>query len=209
MKLIDAYKDIKRPSLGRIDEAGLSRLLSRVSGRDFAIVTGFRGEYSMAQNRDRNGQIYNLLNSKHMGGYPLIGHWQEAPEGQEWSETDPTQLTDVTEESILFVRNDEMTQPEFVKFATALGKRFNQDAVIISLNNETVGEGVKRINEAVYLYFKDGSRDKIGDELVLGKIAQAYSQMRAKPEVPFVFEGTLAPFNVTSRMVFRSKHMLY
>lgn len=210
LSLSNIYQEVSRQSIGRIDEAGLARLLSRINGRDFAIITGFRAGLSLKQNQARNAEIRRFLDARQMGGYMLIGHWQEAPEGIDYEKAVPEDLTDVTEESILFVKPDEMAQQDFVNMCVALIRKYNQDAGVVGLT-KTVGEGLteNRGDYAIYLFYKDGSNDQIGNELSLGKTAQAYSQMRNKPNVPFVFEGTLAPINVTSRMAFKRKNVLY
>lgn len=208
MKLIDAYNAVA--SIGRIDEAGLSRLLSRIQGRDFAIATAFRGDYSKAENRKRNAELLQTLNQRRMGGYMLIGHWQEAPDGVDYNDADPGTLTDVVEESVLFVKPDGMSTEDFEAFCTGIARRYNQDAVIVGETTATT-EGLHEVegDYAIYLVFKDGSKDQIGSGLSLNKTAQAYSQMRNKPNVPFVFEGTLAPVNNIGRQAFKTKNIKY
>jgi len=133
-----------------------------------------------------------------MGGYMLIGHWQEAPDGVDWRDASPEQLTDSEEETVLFVKPDDMDREEFVSICVELGKDFNQDAVIVGLN----GEGI-------FLYFGDGEREQVGTTMSLNKIAQAYSRMRAKMNVPFVFEGTLAPTGNFGRQLCSIRNILY
>lgn len=208
MKLMDAYNS----NLGRIDEAGLSRLLSRIHGRDFGIATAFRSEYSRSANRKRNAELLQMLNSNKMGGYMLIGHWQEAPDGIEYADADPITLTDVVEESILFVKPDDMGDADFVKLCVQIARKYNQDAVILGDSPPIADEGLKEIqdgNYKIYLVYKDGTKTLIGSDLSLNKTAQAYSQMRNKPNVPFVFEGTLAPINNISRQVFLRRNIKY
>lgn len=194
-------KDIVSESLtefGSINEASLSRLLSMVQSKDFCVATAFRSNFSKKQNRQRNKELFNILQSKKMGGYMLVGHWQEAPDGTDWKDATPEQLQDITEESVLFVKPDSMSREDFIKMCTDIGKKFNQDAVIIGLQ----GEGVS-------LYYKDGNSDKIGTNFSIGKIAQAYSQLRGGNPSPFIFEGSLEPTSNFGRMAFSVNNILY
>ena len=181
---------------GIISEANLSRLVSKAANTDFCIATAFRGGRSLRKNRELNRELLQAINLKKMGGYPLIGHWQEAPEGVDYNDANPDELTDVVEESIMFVKPDNMNREEFVEFCTGIGSKFGQDAVIIGLN----GQGV-------FLYYKGGGSDKIGDKLSLNKIGQAYSQLRKKPDVPFIFEGILHPSNNIGKMAFKAQNI--
>jgi len=194
-------KDIVSESLtefGSINEASLSRLVGMVQRKDFCIATAFRSNFTKKQNRQRNKELFSMLQSKKMGGYMLIGHWQEAPDGTEWKDATPEQLQDITEESVLFVKPDSMQREEFIQMATEIAKKFNQDAVILGLQ----GDGV-------FLYYKDGGNDQIGRDFSVGKIAQAYSQLRGGNPSPFVFEGTLEPNSNFGRMAFSVNGILY
>jgi hypothetical protein len=200
LRLKDVYQEITTGRIGVINEAGLSRLLSMASKRDFCIATGFRYGNTLQQNRQLNKELNSTLASKRMGGYSLIGHWQEAPDGVEYNDADPETLQDSVEESILFTRPEDMPEKEFIGFCGDIGRKFNQDAVLVGI----VSKGAKfnskgftlagEVKEAlsikeddtdnpqpgIYLVFKDGSMDKIGNNLTIGKVSQAYSQMRNK-----------------------------
>lgn len=197
-KIKEILSEIIEEKFGHVVEASLSRLISRTTGSDFCIATGFRSNLSFRQNKERNKQILQQLNSHKMGGYLLIGHWQEAPDGVEFVDATTDQLIDSLEESILFVKTDNLSREAFIEICVQIARKFNQDAVIIGLSN--VG---------VFLYYKDGTYDKVGSKMTLGKTAQAYSQMRNKPNVPFVFEGNLHPINNFGRQMFDLKNILY
>jgi hypothetical protein len=197
MKLKELIQTIVQEQVGGvINEAGLSRLISTIANKDYCIISAFRSGNSLKQNRANNREILQSINTKKMGGYPLIGHWQEAPEGVDYEDAAPEQLTDVVEESVLFVKPDSMSREEFIDFCVETGRKFLQDAIIIGLQ----GEGV-------FLYYKSGGRDKIGDKPSLNKIGQAYSQLRKKPNVPFIFEGTISPVNNIGRMAYKQQNM--
>lgn len=195
MKLSQIMHELQ---FGQINEAGLSRLLSKADTNDFCIVTAFRYGNSPKANRTKNQEIFSMLSSQKMSGYKLIGHWQEAPDGVEFQDTSPEQLTDSVEESVMFIRRADLEQDKFIELCVNLCKKFNQDAVVVGL-----------VNDGVYLYFKDGTRQKVGTKLTLGKTGQAYSQMRNKKNVPFVFEGVAQPTSNISRQCFTAHNIGY
>lgn len=195
MKLKEIYNTILS-EFGILNEASLSRMLSKVKNNDFCIATAFRYSNSLQQNRQLNNELAAYLNSKKMGAYKLIGHWQEAPDGIEFKDAKPEQLSDSVEESLLFVRPNNLESEQFIKTCIDICKKYNQDAVLVGL-----------VNNGIYLYYKDGSKDKIGSSISLNKTGQAYSQMRNKPNVPFIFEGLLQPSNNISKQVFKSKNL--
>jgi len=231
LKLKDIYDEINIGRIGQINEAGLSRLLQMAQERDFCIATAFRHENSLSKNRANNKQINSMLAGDRMSGYALIGHWQEGPEGANYHEVKPEDLTDSIEESILFTRPESMPILDFIKFSKSIGIRFHQDAVILGIggnnikpayyknkldpkNRNTVDVATGTTDESgitpgVYLVFQDGSVDKIGTSISLGKIAQAYSQMRNKPNIPFIFEGVLQPTNNISKQAFTIRNIKY
>ena len=197
MKLKDVLSE-SLPEFGSVNEASLARLVSMAQSKDFCVASAFRKGFTLKQNRQRNKELFPILQSRKMGGYMLIGHWQEAPDGTEWKDATPEQLEDITEESVLFVRPDSMPREEFIELCVGIAKKFNQDAVIIGLQ----GEGV-------FLYFKNGDRDQIGRDITVGKIAQAYSELRGGNPTPFVFEGSLEPTSNFGRMAFSMNNILY
>ena len=168
-------------------EASLSRLLNRIKGRAFGIITGFKSKFTSKQNRQRNAELRTDLSGEGLRGfYELIGHWQECPDPDiPYSECPPEEKIDTTELSYMYVKPEGMTDEEFAQKLAAAGGHFEQDAVLV---------GVPRSDgHDVHLFFNDGSSEKIGSQLSLNKVSQAYSQMRKKPEVPFTFEGHRVP----------------
>lgn len=91
-----------------------------------------------------------------------------------------------------------MKREDFIEYASNLGVKYKQDAVIIGL-----------IDGPISLYYKDGTNSTVGNKMTLKKIAQAYSRMRKKPNVPFVFEGVMHPTNNISRQIFKQLHINY
>lgn len=173
-----------------INEAGLSRLLQRISqeNNDFAIITAYRFNYSKEENVLRNRHLRGMLNDKKLGVYPVVGHWQECQLKDEEGNPIPynncpkDQLKDVIERSYVVVRTG-MPLEEFFDLMMQLGKEYNQDGVLMRVGNE-MGVFNPRSREIEF---------RLGNEIVLGKIAQAYSQHVKKLNVPFVFEGLETP----------------
>ena len=63
-------------SEGLLNEAGLSRVLSHAA-RPFVILTAFRDDFSLKQNRNRNKQLEQKFREINAGGIKLIGYYQE------------------------------------------------------------------------------------------------------------------------------------
>lgn len=197
MKIKEIYNSLLA-DIGILNEASLSRLISKAKNNDFCIATAFRSSNSLKQNRQLNNGLANWLNSNNMGPYKLIGHWQEAPDDIEFKDATPEQLTDSVEESLMFVRPQTMERNDFINKCIEVCKKYNQDAIVVGI-----------LNEGIFLYFKDGSRDQIGKDISLNKTGQAYSQMRKKPNVPFIFEGMAQPINNLSKQAFQVKKIKY
>lgn len=191
-----------------INEAGLSRLFAGVDNgkvkKDFCVMSAFRKDYTLKQNRARNKEIYSILSTYKMGGYPLIGHWKEAPEGMDWQTTPDEMKTQVQEESVWFYRPENVTLEEFMEVCVKLCKKFNQDAVILGIASDEEQYGI-------YYLSKDGSKSlaystvKIRPE----ELGDAYSTMRGNPQNPFVFEGTGQPVNIIGNMKFKQENMFW
>lgn len=71
----DEFVNYDHSNLGMISETSLARLVDKTRNQDFAILTGFRANYSHKQNLKRNRELLYTLNKSHMGPYVLIGHW--------------------------------------------------------------------------------------------------------------------------------------
>lgn len=168
---------IRQISEGVLNEGGLARVLSHFHNRNFAILTAFRASFSYAENLQRNKMLEAELRAVRAGGIKLIGHWAEAPDGVEFSDADPSQLTDVTEESY-FVPQSTLDDGAFFSFILGLIRKFEQDAAVF------------KNSDGVHLLNKDGELFKIGSTLSVAKIAQAYSTIGDRT---FIFEGTMGP----------------
>lgn len=203
-------KDIlnENSSYNLINEAGLSRLFAGIKHgekkRDFCVMSAFRKNLTLQQNRSRNKEVYATLANYKMGGYPLIGHWKEAPEGADWKTTPDEDKTLVQEESIWFYKSDSMELQKFIDICVSLCNKFNQDSVIIGIASDEEDTGI-------YFYSKDGSRQQFASSVTIRpeKLGDAYSIMRGNPSNPFMFEGTAQPVNIIGNMMFKHENMLW
>ena len=191
-----------------INEAGLSRLFSGIYKgeikKDFCVISAFRKDYTLQQNKSRNKEVYSVLATHKMGGYPLIGHWEEAPEGKDWRTIPDEEKTLVSEESIWFYRPEAIELEKFIEICTELCRRFNQDAVILGIASDEEQYGI-------YYLSKDGSKSLAHSTVKINpqKLSNTYSIMRGRPDTKFVFEGTAQPVNIIGNMMFRHENMLW
>jgi len=185
------------PNNNLLTEAGLSRVLDKIKTKDFAIITAFRGEFDKKTNIKRNRKLRGTFNTKKMGVYQLIGHWQECQDDTiEYRDCPKEQLVDVVERSYLVVKPNRMGQDEFITLIAKLTNEYKQDGSIMYLN------GVINIVD------KNGSLFKIGSKVTLNKISQAYSQYIKKQSIPFVFECEV-PASNSGRMIMNMENIKY
>ena len=182
-----------------LTEAGLSRIVQKVKqeNKDFAVITAYRYEFDKQENIKRNRQLRQEFNSRKMGVYQLVGHWQECQlPGVDYSNCPKDQLIDVVERSYLVVRPDEMGYNEFTDLILTLVKRFDQDGALLAKDGD------------IFLIEKGGKITRKGAEMTVAKMAQAYSQHVKKMNVPFVFEAVVPGTNF-GRQLFKDKGLLY
>ena len=79
LKPFEDYSNNILPVNCIISEDSLSRTLSIIQDKDFAILTAYRANFTKSENILRNRKLRAILNELHMGVHQLVGHWQEAP----------------------------------------------------------------------------------------------------------------------------------
>lgn len=175
----------------KIDEAGLSRLLSRMSENSvFALFTAYRDKFTKRQNIQRNRDMRGELDRYKLGAYPLVGHWQECQliddngDPVEYDKCPREHLKDVVERSYLVVKPSGFDSQRFKEIMFELGAKYQQDSIVF-VGNGKGGVYDPRTGEE-YLRFKDKTPN-------VNQIAQAYSQYVRKVNVPFMFEGIETP----------------
>ena len=194
-RFLDSGSEIeKRISL---IEASLSRILQH-SERPFAVISPFRNQYTPQENMKRFEELRKILNSKKMGGIPLIGHWRECQKKDvAYKDCAEDQLVDVVERSFFVPKPDAMDIEEFKNLVREIGTvQFDQDGVVFS-----DGKNISILE-------RDGGFD-IGTGITYNKVAQAYSQYVKKLNVPFVFEGIDHPGSSVGCMAYTAKGIGY
>ena len=183
-----------------ISEAGLSRVLSRVdTAEDLVIITAYRSNMSKKENISRNRALRGELNKRKMGAYQLVGHWQECQNPNiEYSDCPKDQLVDAVERSFLVIKPDDMTSKDFLGFLVRLAKKYDQDGIVY-----------KHDNEYTIVNKRGATEFKIGTNVGVGKLGQAYSQYVKKLDVPFIFEGIDVPVTNTGKAIFKATGVLW
>lgn len=187
------------PNNNLLSEAGLSRIVQKIKqeDNDFAVISAYRNKYSKKENIQRNRKLRAEFNKRRMGVYQLVGHWQECElENVEYEDCPKEHVVDVVERSYLVIRPERLSQDDFKDLIHQLTKEFKQDASVISLDGD------------IHIIEPTGKMSKIGDNVTLNKINQAYSQHVKKLNVPFVFEVE-SPSSNSGRMVFENNNVLY
>ena len=164
-----------------IQEASLSRVWQHAeSDRPIAILTAFRGEYDREENIRRNRQLAATIREMGYGFFFVDGYWIE------------NQGTDrevhVSEDS-LFVIAPEGTDKKFREQIVALGKKYNQDGVLI------------KDKDGAKIYDQQGTVSVNVGTLVPGKAGEIYTRLRKnKKSDTFVFEGERDDHGFISRL---------
>ena len=183
-----------------IIEGSFNRLISQMQNKDFAIISAYRHEFDKPQNIKRNRKLRGVLNMKRLGVHQLVGHWREAPKGIPYNQAKESELTDVIERSYFVVKPDDM---DYKTFKTIITK-------CLTIDNETQDSCIIHLNGGgYYCLYQDGSVDKIGDNLTLNKIGQAYSQYVKRLDIPFIFEGVEYPSSISGRRMFNQNGIEY
>ena len=185
--------------LGILNESSLLSLLDKIEDADFAI--SFPSDYDSvkAEATEDINNIRSYLKSYDIGGYSIIGHWEETLDGTKWENATDEQKIDAIEDSILFVKYDVISREDFISICKDICDKFDQDSILVSL----AGKGV-------YLYNRGGSQQKISattESILIKKIASGYSQMRGRENALFNFVGILTPMNHISNMSFVNRNI--
>lgn len=189
-----------------ISESSLSRILSMMTNKEFAMLTAYRildkhgNKLSIDNNIKRNRILRGYLNSKKLGVHQLVGHWRECTNpNKSYSDCDKIDLVDTIERSYLITKPDNMESDVFKELITQL----------MTIDGETQDAFILKNNNGIFAVYKNGNMDKIGTDYTVGKIAQAYSQYVKKLKVPFTFEGLEIPSNSLTARIMTENNVLY
>lgn len=201
------FDDCKNNNL--ISEDSLTRTLAVMNTKSFAILTAYRHEFNRQENISRNRKLRTIFNSKNMGVHQLVGHWLEAPKGKMWNKIPANELVDVIERSYLVAKPDDMTNKDFtnliIECLTIDGQ--TQDSAVIHYVLDSTN--MPNQDDKFYCINSSGEMEKIGEQLTLGKIGQAYSVHVKKTNIPFVFDGMEIPSSNSGRKMFTENNICY
>lgn len=158
-----------------LKEQSLSRIWQHVDRLDqqFAIITAFRGEYTLEENIERNKSLANDIRKLGYGYFFVDGYYVE-------NQGTPNEIR-VKEDSI-FVNPGKKFVPKFNEQMIALCRKYQQETVLI------------RTDKGFELFDSDGVSRVTMNKLNPNKIGMFYTQLRDKKKRTFVFEGIrLAP----------------
>ena len=147
LKLNTIKHIFERECEGTLDEAGagLSRILKQLeSGKDFIMISASRGNYSTKENNKRNNALLSEFRKKLGGAYKLVGHWKECSIALKDGETIKDckgQVSNTLEQSLLFIKLDDLDSKEFNSIAQSISKKYEQDAYVIRLNDKLTLNG--------------------------------------------------------------------
>ena len=154
----------------------LARIWQQMSdGLNHAIMTAFRGENTLSQNRNRNMSL--MADMRDLGwGFTLVaGGFREKVQDAEGNPTGEER--DVDEESFFITGGDDVET--FKKQLLSLARKYNQDAVIVKYHDDPVA----------HMLDDDGTSEPLG-QWKKDDLAQYYTKMLKGPENrKFTFEA--------------------
>lgn len=159
--------------------------------KPFGVVSAFKDHLTKSANLRRSGDLLRQINAllDKPGAYKLVGTYADVSEEAVQQGLTYQQAADrgmlnppSVEESYLVIKPEAVDQQTFESAIVSLGAEWNQTGVLVG-----DGQAVWHISP------QDGTRFSVGTGLTVGLMTKAYSRMRNKPNVPFVFAGTLTP----------------
>ena len=157
----------------QLEESSLSRIKSKSDKGGMAILSGSRGDKSSKENKARAKQLDRDIKGKGLPGATKVsGRWDETD--------DKTGKTTKVKERSHVVTSGKKSKRKFKKAIKALGKKYDQDAVLTQtkktatlsatrkggLGKDSQGKEVKRSKAGT---FKPGRSSSEGDTKIKGK----------------------------------------
>ena len=157
----------------QLDESSLSRIKSKSDKGGMAILSGSRGDKSSKENKARAKQLDRDIKGKGLPGATKVsGRWDETD--------DKTGKTSKVKERSHVVTSGKKSKRKFKKAIKALGKKYDQDAVLTQtkktgtlsatrkggLGKDSQGRDVKRVKAGT---MKPGRSSSEGDTKIKGK----------------------------------------
>ena len=156
----------------QLDESSLSRIKSKSDKGGMAIISGSRGDKSAKENKARAKQLDRDIKGKGLPGATKVsGRWDE-------KDKKSGEVKKVKERSHV-VTSGKMSKRKFKKAVKALGKKYDQDAVLTQTKKtgtvtatrkgglgKSAGKPVKRFTAGT---MKPGRTSPEGDTKIKGK----------------------------------------
>ena len=157
----------------QLEESSLSRIKSKSDKGGMAILSGSRGDKSSKENKARAKQLDRDIKGKGLPGATKVsGRWDE-------KDKKTGEVTKVKERSHV-VTSGKKSKRKFKKAIKALGKKYDQDAVLTQtkktgtlsatrkggLGKDSQGRDVKRVKAGT---MKPGRSSSEGDTKIKGK----------------------------------------
>lgn len=167
-----------------IVETNLSRLHQHTKESNIGVISAFRGEFDLKQNKKRNQELMSAIRSAGFGYIPVAGHYIENQGSSD--------ERDVIEDSFIIISNKD-DQGKLKKFLMKMGVKFNQDSVLYK---------PATLDNAILIGTASGRYPGLGVESDVGKfhpqrMGKFYSQLRNGKT--FVFESVELVENLLSR----------
>jgi len=157
------------------------------SKNGFILMSSFRGN-DFKKNMSNHKELKSILKSKNLGFFEVNGVYKY-------------DNGDVENELSVFIpyRKDKYTFNEFVEIGKALRKKFNQESILISDNNENI-----------YLQYSN-KKETIGKKITVDKVGFAYSQLRtgSHKDRTFIIESVRKPYNHIQAYKFKAENLLF
>ena len=178
----------------RINETSYDKLTNYHLENGFIILSAFRSEFSLSQNRERTRKLKNDIKDAGFGFIPVVGGYREIikSDNPNWDKADVVSGKDgecifqTTEESVLVPNYDMKTKEPMSDFevlrklAIRLGQKYDQDTVLISPPNGKAHYVITSNRYASSVGSTIGAIDMQFDKMSLANIADAYFTSLAK-----------------------------
>ena len=151
----------------QLDESSLSRIKSKSDKGGMAILSGSRGDKSSKENKARAKQLDRDIRGRGLPGATKVsGRWDE--------KDDKTGETKKVKERSHVVTSGKKSKRKFTKAVKALGKKYDQDAVLIQKKktgtfSATRKGGLGKEKSVRAGTMKPGRSSALGDTKIKGK----------------------------------------
>ena len=151
----------------QLDESSLSRIKSKSDKGGMAILSGSRGDKSSKENKARAKQLDRDIKGKGLPGATKVsGRWDETD--------DKTGKTSKVKERSHVVTSGKKSKRKFKKAIKALGKKYDQDAVLTQTKktgtlSATRKGGLGKDKRVKAGKFRPGRSSPEGDTKIKGK----------------------------------------